>query len=277
MLDTPIVRRFTLDCIQEPHVRAVRLVAVAISTTAISCTSATSRQPSHAAATPSVDQVLAQYYEAVGGYERLKAITTRHMRGRYHEGPLDAITEIFQERPQLRRVNVLTAKWEHIEGFDGRTWEYHRDAGSATGHLVRDSLGGPAELAQRRGSEFDESFVDYRQRGFQATLIGRERLRELDVYRVRITRSDAWTLEYYFDVHSHLLVALRKAMPLHAQGPDVESLTFYSDWRFVSGLLVPFSGEEQDVRTGAVLSSLTWELIEHNVAISRRDILPPSQ
>jgi hypothetical protein len=257
-------------------VRVMDSFVIAIAVATVACAPATLHQEPQPGATPSVDLVLAQYYEAVGGYDRLKGVRTRHMRGRYREGSLDATTEIFHERPQLRRVSVLTPKWEHIEGFDGQTWEYHRDAGSATGHLVRDTLGGPAELAQRRGSEFDESFVDYSQRGFAASLVGRERLRNLDVYRVRVTRSDGWTLEYYFDVHSHLLVALRKAMPLHAQGPDVESLTFYSDWRFVSGLLVPFSGEERNVQSGAVLSTLTWEVIEHNVPIRRQDILPPA-
>jgi len=256
-------------------VRVTWLVVIVGAFTTVACTRATLHRNHNSETLRSVDQVLAGYYEAVGGYERLKAVRTRHMRGRYHEGSLDAATEIFQERPQLRRVSVLTPKWEHIEGFDGQTWEYHRDSGSATGHLVRDTLGGPAELAQRRGSEFDESFVDYSERGFTAALLGRERLRDLDVYRVRIIRTDDWTLDDYFDVHSHRLVSLRKAMPLHATGPDVESLTFYSDWRFVSALLVPFSGEERNVKTGAVLSTLTWDLIEHNVAIRRQDILPP--
>ena len=256
--------------------RVMDLIVISSVFATAACAPAASHREPRPAETPSVDQVLGRYYDAVGGYDRLKGVNTRHMRGRYHEGSLDATTEIFHERPQLRRVSVLTPKWEHIEGFDGQTWEYHRDAGNATGHLVRDTLGGPAELAQRRGSEFDESFVDYSQRGFAANLVGRQRLRDLDVYHIRVTRSDGWTLEYYFDVHSHLLVALRKAMPLHAQGPDVESLTFYSDWRFVSGLLVPFSGEERNVQSGAVLSTLTWDVIEHNVLIRREDILPPA-
>ena len=256
--------------------RVRELVFIASVSAAAACVARTKAAGDGNRGDASVDQVLAQYYEAVGGYDQLKSVRTRHMRGRYHEGSLDATTEIFHERPQLRRVSVLTPKWEHIEGFDGQTWEYHRDAGTVTGHLVRDTLGGPAELAQRRGSEFDESFVDYAQRGFAAQLVGRERVRDLDVYRVRIVRSDGWALEYYFDVHSHLLVALRKAMPLHAQGADVESMTFYSDWRFVSGLLVPFSGEERNVQTGAVLNTLTWDMIEHNVPIRRQDILPPA-
>ena len=108
-----------------------------------------------------------------------------------------------------------------------------------------------------------------------AILLGRERPRDLEVFRVRATRADGWVLEYYFDCHSHRLVALRKAMPLRAKGSDVESLTFYSDWRFVSGLLVSFSGQEQDVRTGAIMSTLRGEVIEHNVPLRRDQLFPP--
>lgn len=223
-----------------------------------------------------VEQVLAQYYEAIGGYDRLRAVRTRRMRGHYTEGSLHAATEVLQERPLLRRVSLFTPKFDHIEGFDGQTWEYHRDANQSHGHLVRDTIGGPAELAGRRGAEFDESFVDYRERGFNATLLGRASLGELEVYRVRIIRNDNWTLDYYFDVYSHLLIAKQKAMPLHAEGPDVESITFNSDWRFVSGLLVPFAGEERNTKTGAIMNTLLWETVEFNVPLKRADLLPPS-
>jgi hypothetical protein len=226
-------------------------------------------------ATPTADQVIAWYYDAVGGYNRLKSVRTRHLRGQYVEGALHATTEVFQERPQQRRVNLYTRAFDHFEGFDGQTWEYHRDSGKVEGHLIRDPLGSAAELAQRRGSEFDPSFVDYKARGFEAILLARARLNNVDTYHVRIARTDGWMLDYYFDVRTHLLTALKKAMPVHAEGQDVESLTFYSDWRRVSGLLVPFTGEERNVVTGAVMNSLHWDVIEHNVPIARKDILPP--
>ena len=259
--------------------RCTPRVVVVLAACSLGCISSGARSPStqvmSSVAPEDADQVLAQYYEAIGGFDRLKSITTRYMHGRYDEGTIHGTTEIFHERPQLRRVNLFTPQWDHLEGFDGQTWEYHRDAGQSNGHLVRDSIGGAAELAQRRGSEFDESFVAYRARGFQAKLMGREPLGELEAYRVRVTRTDDWTVEYYFEVHSHLLLAVRKAMPLHAQGPDVRSLTFYSDWRFVRGVLVPFAGEERNTDTGALMSTLKWDLIQFNVPIKRGDILPP--
>jgi hypothetical protein len=223
---------------------------------------------------PSVDQVLAAYYEAIGGYDRLKGVRVRRMEGVYREGKLVGPTEIIHERPNLRRVTVHAGAWDHYEGYDGAAWEFHRDSGKV-GHLTR--VKGEAELAILRGVEFDESFVDYGARGFQASLIGRESVQGLDVYRVRITRTDDWVVDYLFDVHSHLLVALQKAMPLHAEGAPITSLTLYQDWRFVSGLFVPFSGVEINLANGEMMSSLHWNSIAFNGPVDRAELMPPTR
>ena len=116
--------------------------------------------------TQSVDHVIGMYYAAIGGYEALKAVQTRRMRGTYTEGRLRATTDIAWERPALRRVNVHAPGFEYSEGFDGSTWEYDSQARS----FIRPS--GAAADAGRRGAEFDESFVDHRAKGHRVTFVG---------------------------------------------------------------------------------------------------------
>ena len=221
-----------------------------------------------------VDTILGNYYEAIGGYARLKGIRVRRMQGVYQEGTLIARTEIVQRRPNLRRVIVHGGAWDHYEGFDGAAYEFHRDSGKV-GHLSR--VTGEAALAIIRGAEFDESFVDYAAKGFRASVVGRESVLGLDVYRLRIVRTDNWMLEYLFEVHSHLLVGLQKAMPLHAEGSPVTSLTLYQDWRFTNRLLVPFSGVEVNLATGKVMNTLHWDTIELNGSIEASELCPPTR
>lgn len=78
-----------------------------------------------------VDSVFTRYYRAIGGLDRVLAVTSRRMWGTYVEGALSAHT--------------------YAEGFDGRTWEYNFQMR----RLVVDS--GVAADAGRRGAEFDES------------------------------------------------------------------------------------------------------------------------
>ena len=254
------------------------LLALLLLSTA-GCTSARARGARSRGAPPAAqsiaaDAVLDGYYEAIGGYQRLKAVRVRRMEGVYHEGRLTARTEIVQTRPNLRRVVVHGGAWDHYEGFDGAAYEFHRDSGTV-GHLSR--VTGAAALAIVRGAEFDESFVDYAARGFTAALVGRETVQGLEVNRVRIARTDDWVLDFLFDVHSRLLVGLQKAMPLHAEGAPVTSLTLYSDWRFTDGLLVPFSGREINLSNGEVMSTLHWDSIELNGTVDPGELRPPAQ
>jgi len=217
-----------------------------------------------------VDAVIDEYYHAVGGYERIKAIRTRHMFGTYVEGSLHATTDIVWQRPALRRVNVHAPGFEYSEGYGGETWEYNH----LTGKAVVDT-GGSADVG-RRGAEFDESFVDYRAKRHHVELIGREMLGASPVVHLRVTLSDGFAKDYYFDANTHLITAVGKAMPIHAVGSPVKTLSFYEDWRVEDGVLQPHSFVEKIVATGKVLNTLHWDRIEDNVPIRITEIENPA-
>jgi hypothetical protein len=218
------------------------------------------------------DDVTREYYSAVGGHDRIVAIHNRRMWGHYNEGDLHAATDIAWARSGLRRVNVHAPGFEYSEGFDGHTvWEYNH----LTNHAVADT--GAAEAAGRRGSEFDESIVDYGAKGYTVLLLGMDSAGARPAYRVRVTLTDGWVKDYYFDPATHLILALRKAMPIHATGAPVESLTDYGDWRSESGVLQPYSFTERDVRTGRIMNTLQWDRITSNVEISAADLGEPGK
>jgi hypothetical protein len=193
------------------------------------------------------------------------------MWGRYDEGNTHATTDIAWERPRLRRVNVHAPGFEYSEGFDGRiVWEYNH----LTKRAVVDT--GAAEAAARRGAEFDESFVDYAAKGSTVLLMGIDSVSGDSAYRLSVTLSDGWEKDYYFDPVTHLILALRKAMPIHATGPAVESITEYGDWRQESGLLQPYKFVERVVRTGRILNTLEWDRITSNGVIAKAELIRPA-
>ena len=217
------------------------------------------------------DTVIESYFTAIGGYRALKGVTTRRMSGTYVEGPLRATTEIFWERPALRRVNVHAPGFDYSEGFDGQTWEYNHDSKKA----VIDT--GAQAAAGRRGAEFDESFLDYREKGNRVDFVGRESLAGAPVIHVRVTMADGFVKDYYFDARTHLIAAVGKAMPIHAVGAPVKTLSYYEDWRQEGGLLQPHSFVEREVQTGRVLNALHWDRIESNAPIRRDEITNPAR
>jgi hypothetical protein len=259
--------------IEEPVLRNFRRILPAMFAIALSAcrTLAPPSSPSVGRAA-TADDVIREYYSAVGGHDRIVAIHNRRMWGHYNEGDLHAATDIAWARSGVRRVNVHASGFEYSEGFDGHTvWEYNH----LTNHAVADT--GAAEAAGRRGSEFDESIVDYGAKDYTVLLLGMDSVGARPAYRVRVTLTDGWVKDYCFDPATHLILALRKAMPIHATGAPVESLTDYGDWRSESGVLQPYSFTERDVRTGRIMNTLQWDRITSNVEISAADLGEPGK
>jgi len=231
---------------------------------------ASADEPHDAASTS--DAIFAHYFRAVGGRDRLERVESRHMWGVYEEGTLTAKTDIVWKRPMWRRVNVHAPGFDYSEGFDGRTWEYNFQSRK----LVVDT--GAAADAGRRGAEFDESFVDYAKKGNQVSVVGAESFQDRAAHRVRVTLADGWAKEYLFDDSTGLILALRKAMPIHATGAPVTSVTTYEDWRAEGGVLQPHRFAEREVQGGRLLNSLQWDSIRTNVNVGTRELgRPPDQ
>lgn len=218
------------------------------------------------------DSVIARYYAAIGGRAALLADTTLAFSGHYEEGDFKAQTTILWKRPNLRRVSVVGPDgFPYLEIFDGTDeWEVSEAFNKPVQHDT-----GAAERAGRRGAEFDESFVDFRAKGHRVVSLGTPMLEGKRVYELSVTLQDGWSKEYYFDAESGLLVALRKAMPLHATGPDVVSLSYFRDYKRVGRVLRPFAPEERNVATDKLMNTLRWDTIEHNVPIRTEAFRPP--
>jgi hypothetical protein len=216
-----------------------------------------------------VDAILAQHFAARGGYARLKSIATLRLIGTYSEGGYDFPALILWKRPHWRVVITGPEATAWVEGFNGAAWEYSRETGELT------LTSGDAEAATRRGAEFDDSFVDYRQKGHRVELMGIESMGGRRAHCIRVVLADGWVRHYYLDVDTHLVIALRKSMPLHAVGEPIESLSTSEDYRPVSGVLYPFRSVERATRTGEVMNTLQWHEIEANVAIDDAAFDPP--
>ncbi len=217
----------------------------------------------------SADSIIARYLKSIGGYEALKSIKTLRMTGTYSEGESSFGTFILWKRPLLRVVVVGVPDEVYREGFNGASWEF------SAGKLKITDASSAAGKAARRGAEFDESIIDYRAKGHQVESMGHEKLNGKDVYHLRVTLNDGWVKDYYLDAKTYLITALRKAMPLHATGPEIESLSTYDDYRRVAGVLFPHSFIERNTKTGKIMNTLQWTRIEANLKIDESEFNPP--
>lgn len=181
-----------------------------------------SAQRIHAENRLSVDEIVAGHVEARGGLEKIRAIRTLiYSEGRYREPGFTGSGKAFMAfaRPYFRVVGNPESPGHVLEGYDGAAWEWYADPGI----VVRTV--GHAAGATRRGTDFEGSLIDYREKGHRVVLV---RVAEVDgrpVYQLTMTTRDGFQREYFLDAETFLVVSERQTAPVHAFGDPVRSET----------------------------------------------------
>ncbi len=195
--------------------------------------------PAAAGATPelSVDEVIARYFAARGGLDKLRAIQTKRTLGHITlpaGGRAELVTE--NKRPNLMRQDFTLMGMTATRAFDGLTgWHFMPFQGEKSPRPV-DAV----ELADvRRDADLDGPLADYKRRGFQVDFGDSNcSFSGKSCYDLKVTYPEGSVEHYFIDRESYLEIGLRK---LAADGSQVEGAL--SDYREVGGLLFPFHSE----------------------------------
>jgi outer membrane lipoprotein-sorting protein len=113
-------------------------------------------------------------------------------------------------------------------------------------------------------SDFDGPLVDYKTKGNQIELVGKENLDDKPVYRLKLTNKNGDVRFYFFDASSFLLLKWEGIRKTGEQEVPWES--FFSDFREVQGLKYAFRIAQGSPGT-EIKQTLTAEKIEINPQI----------
>jgi tetratricopeptide (TPR) repeat protein len=215
---------------------------------------------SASAEAPSADQIIEQYIAARGGRAAIAALKSIVIRGEYREGDsVSATATMALQRPYYKLVGDPDQKAiDFAEGYDGSAWEYYGDPG-----IVLRTVGA-ASAAGRHRARFDHPLIDYRRHGTEVQLLGTAQVGERPAYRLLMTLQDGFREEALIDQKTFLLLAERKAAPIHAFGEKVTTETRFSDYRPVEGVLFAFLSTEVEIGTGRVLNEFRTKSITAN-------------
>ncbi len=188
-----------------------------------------------AGSVPTVDQIFDKYIQALGGAQRLGALTSYVAKGTsmlFGEVNTDP-AEIYAKSPNQIAMIVHQREGDLIRTFDGRAgWVllpltvvglYPLNGSALEGEKLDAQLSFPAGIKQ--------SIPNWRV-SFSATIDGR------DVYVVQGTGANGMVATFYFDKQSGLLRrVIRYATSAMGRVPTQWD---YSDYRPVAGVMMPF-------------------------------------
>ena len=236
------------------------------------------------AAIPQVDRtddIVTKAIATMGGIEKIHALHSLVFRGFHYEGAYKqeysgsrhSGSVMVRMRPDLRligcrpEVSGCNEQWGRIvEGFDGaRGWELNWPKQ----RLVRTV--NKAERALHCGAAFDYAFIDYKQRGFRASYLGRKSVLGERLEAVQIDRDDCGArMMYYFDPMSFELRMREMTIPIHARGDAVDTIAVSKEFKTVNGVKLISREEEVNAKTGDVIDGTEWTSIEANTIDDRK-------
>jgi hypothetical protein len=218
-----------------------------------------------AAATPSADQILNRYVEAIGGAAAWKKLTSRVSTGTIEVPKMQISGTVeFHEKAPNRFLRVITLSGATFrQGFDGTTaWTDDPQDG------LRSETG--AELEDTR---FDSDFfhpLDLRKLYSKFTVLGTEKIGEQEAYVVEAARTGRDPDKIFFDTKTGL--ALRLISHRHS----LEGLSTYQedleDYRDVDGVKLPFIVHQSIAEPPF---TITFTEVHHNLELDDKEFSKP--
>jgi hypothetical protein len=218
--------------------------------------------PLHGAA-QTVDELVARYIAARGGYEKLHAIQTIRMTRTAATPFTNVRVVISRKRPELFRAEQTP------KGQPATVRAINADAAWDVAPDGAMSLRPTAAAIEARelDGDFDGLLVDWKAKGHTLVLEGKEPLTGGEAFKLKLTTKSGVVRYIYLDSATYLerRHAGTRTLPNNSQERFVIDFT---DWRAVEGVMFPFSIDED--RTGPVITqsfAIYTEKIELNVPL----------
>lgn len=202
------------------------------------------------------DEVIAKYIEAIGGRAKLDSVKSLRMTGKATGmGGIEIPMVVEFKRPKKVRVEFTVQGMTGIQAFDGTTgWFILPFMGKTDPEKMPPDA---VEFIEDQGN-FEGPLVDYKKKGHQVELVGKEDFEGSEVYKLKVTKKNG-NVEYYF-LDAEYYIPLQMKGKRTFQGTEVEMTTMFGDYKEADGLLLAHS-----IKQGGMAGDVTFEKVELNV------------
>lgn len=165
-------------------------------------------------------EIIDKNIEVSGGLTTWKLLNSVLLQGKVTLGINDDYPiKIYQQRPNLTKTTIMIGKKESaVEGYDG-----------TKGYAMNYATNKIQEYPNYSPESFDNDFIDWENKGFEAEFVGKEKVGDVVCLKVELTKNVNKTL-YFFNAKTYMLIK---------EVQKDETLT-YDDYRAVGNLMMPF-------------------------------------
>jgi hypothetical protein len=173
-------------------------------------------------------EIIDKNIELSGGLTNWKLLNSVLLQGRVILGVKDEYPiKIYQQRPNLTKtVITIGGKDMAIEGYDG-----------TKGYAMNYATNKVQEYPEYVAESFDNDFIDWENKGFDAKYLGKEKIGNIYCHKVELTKNVNKNL-YYFDTKSYMLLREIKK----------DETLDYSEYKKIGNFFMPFRIESSSTK-----------------------------
>ncbi len=183
----------------------------------------------------SLEQVLENYYKAIGGLQNWRDVNTMRMGGvMVSMGQPVPIRAIYM-RPNKCKVEYKVKDAVIVQAYDGKMAWQHNPHGEVV--LPQPMSTGKSNYLHDT-CDIDGPLIDYKKKGNKIELLGTETLYGNDTYKLKISYKTGNVQTYFLDSKTFLPVRLDGVYQL--DGLEHKVTTSYFDYKKAGKLVIPY-------------------------------------
>lgn len=234
------------------HIAALSLVAVALQA-------------------QTADEYIAKYIAAVGGADKISAVTSLKRSGKFiGGGGFEAPFTQENKRPGMVRQEFTIQGLVGVNAYDGTTgWKIEPWGGKKDPETM-----GEDELKSIiEESDFDGPLVRYKEKGNKVEYVGLEPVEGTDAVKLKVTVPNGDVYHYFMDTDYNVPIKIETKRLV--RGAEREFETILGDYKEVNGWYLPFSYEVGS-KGSPFRQTVAFETIEANLPIDDARFAKPA-
>lgn len=191
-----------------------------------------------------VDEVIEKNIEARGGAENWAKVENMKITGSYRAFSETSPFTIWRKRPDLYRFDLSMLVFKGTICYDGEQywWIFPRAGEQFKTPTITPAPHSNFTLREKR---FEPAFWNYQEKGSSVELLGKVDVDGEDHYKLKVSFPD--TTEEVWYLHAETFLETKQEGPMHDFDfrRYVPMEAFYSDYREVNGIVLPFLIEQE--------------------------------
>ena len=217
------------------------------------------------------EELVAKNLQAKGGVDKIKAIKSLKMSGKFQQGSFTAQIAQDAKAPEDIREMLTIQGMTQIQAYDGSTgWQISPFQGRRDPEMLgEDDLRDITEDA-----DFYGPLVDYKDKGNTIEYLGMDTVDGDDAYRLKVTLKNGDIVYYYLDPDTY--IEIRTERQQFIRGAVRESQTDLGSYKEVNGVYFPFSIASGPKNRPDQKGTITIDKMEANVSLPDSEFKMPA-